>query len=374
MKNYAVQVLFLLFSYYSILFSQTAEAPLRFFGYFQSEFNHRTPANVHPARNSFSVQQLNLFLHKDLGKNWTALANLEFVNSFSSNRRWGSFSLEEAWIRYYHDVTLNVKLGLQTPIFNNFNEINNRTPLLIYVVRPLAYETSFSEFIDIESFTPKRAYLQIYGFLPAEQFKLDYSVYMGNSPNINSDTQIGQTGADTSSTFRFGGRLGLRFRELKAGFSATIDKMNKFRPFAAEVGLPPSAFEELSRIRLGGDLSYNSENFFFESEIIRVSFDDDYPQINIDKTFYYLTGGFRLFDDLAFYASYWFTKENFTLKSPNIPESRVIVKVPNIGAAYDLSDRIRMKFQAARVDVDASVAPKQTGKYYYIGGAVSVFL
>jgi hypothetical protein len=118
-------------------------------------------------------------------------------------------------------MRFNLKLGLSIPTFNNLNEINNRTPLLPYVIRPLVYETSFNEFIPIEEFVPARAFVQAYGFFPFGESKLDYAVFVGNSPNINSDPERGQTGTDTTATILVGGRLGIRYRELNLGFSAT---------------------------------------------------------------------------------------------------------------------------------------------------------
>ena len=127
--------------------AQSQEKPLRIFGYFQNSFQQWTAFEFRPKQNSFSLQQLNLFFQKDLGTNWTAFVNFEFLNNFSSSRQWGSANLEETWVKYRASMRFNLKLGLLVPIFNNLHEIKNRTPLLPYIIRPLAYETSFSEFI-----------------------------------------------------------------------------------------------------------------------------------------------------------------------------------------------------------------------------------
>jgi hypothetical protein len=110
-----------------------ADGDLQVFGFFQNAFIHQTeytatpPFNGESARNSFSVQQHNLFFRKDLDRNWRAFVNHKGFNSFSSSRRWGSLNLEEAWVRYRAN--------------SNLNEINNRTPLLPYIIRPLVYDT-----------------------------------------------------------------------------------------------------------------------------------------------------------------------------------------------------------------------------------------
>ena len=42
----------------------------------------------------------------------------------------GSTKLEEVWVKYRADRRFNLKMGMLIPIFNNLNEINNRTALL----------------------------------------------------------------------------------------------------------------------------------------------------------------------------------------------------------------------------------------------------
>jgi hypothetical protein len=183
--------------------AQVGESPIRLFGYFQTQFAHQDIENDVSA-NSFNLQQMNIFAQKDLGKNWTSLINLEFLNTFSSERLWGAFNLEEVWVRYRAGKGFSLKIGLQIPVFNNLNEINNKTPLVPYIIRPLAYETSFSEFIDIEDFIPRRTFLQAYGYFPIENFKIDYAIYAGNSPNIGTrgDNLVGiQSGVDTTNSF-----------------------------------------------------------------------------------------------------------------------------------------------------------------------------
>ena len=39
-----------------------------------------------------------------------------------------AFNLKEAWVRYLMSGAFNLKLGLQIPIFNHFNEIKNKMP------------------------------------------------------------------------------------------------------------------------------------------------------------------------------------------------------------------------------------------------------
>ena len=353
-------IIFLLASFMVVpnTFAQGEESPIKIFGYFQNSLIHQTNFEDEPEQNSFSVQQLNLFFQKDLARNWRAFVNFEFLNNFSSSRQWGAANLEEAWVRYRANQKFNFKLGLLIPIFNNLNEIKNRTPLLPYIIRPIVYETSFSEFIAVEEFTPARAFVQAYGFIPINEAKLDYAFYFGNSPNINNRSDIGQTGVDSTDTFLIGGRVGIRFGELKIGLSATRENVNGSPSLEHVVaGEPSFSFEEVPRIRLGGDLSYHVGKFFFEAEFITVTYDDDMPDVNIDKKFYYGTLGYHVTEQLFVYGSYWFTKENFTPEL-DIDGLRVValaIKVPTIGIAYNLNERITLKGQFAPTDLEFEI-------------------
>ena len=344
--------------------AQFGELPLTTFGYFQTSFQHRTSFPDEPAQNFFSLQQLNLFFQTDLSGDWRAFTNFEVLNNFSSSRQWGSFNIEEAWLRYRAGAKLSVKAGLQIPIFNNLNEIKNRTPLLPYIVRPLVYETSFNEFIAVEAFTPTRAFVQAYGFLPVGQTKLDYAAYLGNSPNIRSQFDNvregvdGQTGVDTTKTLLVGGRLGLRQGNAKAGVSLTHDVTDAFQGAEALFGGPASRFEGISRVRLGGDFSVDLGPLSFEGEFILVSHDDDEPELNIDNEFYYGTLGYQPNERLFIYVSYWNTAQReiaFNVNTPDgvIPVFPVLVEIESIqaGVSFNPHDRITLKAQAGPVDV-----------------------
>ena len=91
-------------------FSQEADNPIKVFGFFQNSFSHITHDNK-INYNSFNMQQLNILLQKDLLEDWTAFINFQAVNNFSAERRWGSYSIEEAWIRYRFDNHMNLLHG-----------------------------------------------------------------------------------------------------------------------------------------------------------------------------------------------------------------------------------------------------------------------
>ena len=253
-------VYFVYFSH-SDSFAQSDESKLKVFGYFQTSFQHEkatSPSLERQESLTFNLQQLNMFFQRDITQQWTSFVNVEIVNNYSSSRQWGSFNLEEAWVKYRWNNFLSLKLGLQIPKFNNLNEIKNRTPLLPYIIRPLVYETSMSEAIaslKMEEYFPARSFVKVYGFIPYRDFKLDYAVYLGNSPNISVLSPTGQSGIDTSSTKLVGGRFGIRLNELKVGVSLTYDYVNFLQGMEVYMGGSPTRFEHVSRVRFGSDLS-----------------------------------------------------------------------------------------------------------------------
>jgi hypothetical protein len=256
---------------------------------------------------------------------------------------------------------LKLKLGLQVPTFNNLNEIKNRTPLLPYVIRPLAYEASFNELIALEEFAPARAFAQAYGFIPYGKTKIEYAVFLGNSPNINSDPSQGQTGVDTTELFLAGGRFGLRTNNLKFGVSITSDQLD-LSEAARSLGYPVSDFNEVPRLRLGGDFSFNIGNFFWESEAIQVTYDDDHPEFDNDKEFYYGTAGYQIVERLFTYGGYWVTKENF------LPRADRDIKALTAGAAYQFNDALFAKAQVGRVKFESTkpILNEDRGYYYFL--------
>ena len=366
-------------------FAQSDEPDLRIFGYFQSSFQHWTtePGGTlesdRPAFNSFAVQQLNMFFQKDLAKDWRAFIGLEALNNFSTSRQWGSLNLEEAWVRHHHDERLNVKFGLQIPIFNHLNEIKNRTPILPYVIRPLVYETSFREFIWTEEFIPARAFLQAYGFLSSGRTKLDYAVYLGNSPNISAQPDPGPAGLDSTDTFLFGGRLGLRYGDLKLGVSTTYDKTNIF--VGAEeipgVGGPPTRFKEIPRIRLGGDGSYHKGRFSLEGEVIMVRYDDEAPEISIDKEFLYGNLVYHITDQWLGYVGYWFLEEDdITFFNDQFLSATGESHVATLGMAYNFNDRLTFKGQWGHVEFKRkapAIQIRRSSDFDHFSMAASVF-
>lgn len=365
----------LIFISFIRLNAQYEEYPFRIFGYFQVSFIQQL-YKEYSDKKSFSLQQMNLFLQHDLSENWSAFAGLEFINTYNSGKSWGDFSLSEVWVKYYLSKRLNVKLGLQIPAFNHLNEISNKTPLLPYIVRPLAYESSFAEFMNLDDFIPRRAFVQVYGFLPIDETKLDYSVYLGNSPNISTKaTKAGQSGTDTSNIFLVGGRIGVRYDDVKIGFSATYDELNNISDFDSHFENSENySLKNVPRFRIGNDILMDFKKFSFSAEYIKVLYDTD-SFVDLDKQFFYATIGYRITEDLFSYFSLYSTQEKYNFSSSEYKHfnTEVSVTIPNVGLSYDINDRIKLKAQFARVDVDVKNTSIESVLTFYYAAAISVF-
>jgi hypothetical protein len=316
------------------------------------------------SRNTFSLQQMNIFLSKPFAERFTAFVNLEFSLSYASQRGWGSFSVEEAWASYNNSDALNVKAGLLLPTFNNLNELKNRTPLLPYLFRPLVYETSVANLLTIEDFLPERAFLQVYGSLPLGGLRFDYAVHTGNSETsyISSRNQpISQTtvtfpGEDSSPFKAVGGRVGLRnaAETFKIGISGSYDRDNRRdTTFESLTGLGGPGFiaplGDVPRLRAGADISFSLGNFAFEAEYIGVFHDVKYPSNfrgTINKTFYYGNLLYNFTDNFYAYANYNYL--NGDVLNPDFDSANGLEAFGG-GVGYRLNEGLVAKAQYQRL-------------------------
>lgn len=370
---------------------------LRIYGYMQVlGYNQRTD-NVIPTpmgtitnsseRNTFSLQQMNLFLAKPLGERFSAFVNLEFSLSYASQRGWGSFSVEEAWVNYNNSEALNVKAGLLLPTFNNLNELKNRTPLLPYLFRPFVYETSVASLLNAEDFLPERSFLQVYGSLPLGGLRFDYAFNTGNSETsyMASANDVGRpgasfTGEDTSPFKSVGGRIGIRnaAETFKVGVSGTFDRDKRTDTTFANLVAPTpggmgrreflAPLGDVPRFRVGADLSFSLGNFQFEGEYIGVFHDTNYPtnfRGTLDKTFYYGSLLYNFTDALYVYGNYNYLKGDVI--NPNDPTANGLEAFGG-GAGYRITDGLIAKAQYQRIQVRNSNAI--TINFIYLGLSV----
>jgi hypothetical protein len=350
--------------------AQISDGPLQIFGYYQNAAQYYARVGESDS-NTFLLQQLNFIAQKDLGPKFRSFVNFEFLNTFESSLRWGSASLKEAWVRYDGSPGLRLKIGLQLPVFNHLNEIKSRTPLLPYIVRPVAYETSLKEIIDVEEYTPERAFLQAYGTTPGSRLSFDYAAYLGNTRNINNDQDRGQTGIDTTAIIMVGGRLGLHMNnmdsdlsEVRFGISATHDRINLYEEIIDLI--PPndptekfnSILKKMPRWRLGADLGLYWNQFYLQSEAIIVRYLETSEDALLERSFFYSTLGYTLSERSEMYLSYWQVQEHGYLNDERpefffLFDQEVNLDIYSVGARYNLTPRLVLKGQYAFVNLDS---------------------
>ncbi len=369
--------------------AQAQSGDLRIFGYFQTQFRHAeeaaqvnlpggmtVPVYIPETVNSFSLQHLNLLMAKNLSERFSAFVNLEFVNTYDSDLGWGSFGVEEAWVRYRYDRRFDVKVGALIPTFNNLNQIKNRAPLLPYIIRPFVYENSYADVLGIAEFVPQQAFIEASGSLPAGDATFDYAAYMGNSEQenvISASLLTVPSATDTSSAKLFGGRVGARWNGIKVGVSAAVDRDNFNRA--------PYAMGEVDRLRFGADASFTISRFFGEGEYIRVSYDpNDAQQARLDalpaatggmvpsdlgRTFYYALLGADVTEAFFVYGTYNFQKDDASTLTGSVEGFEAF----SGGTGYRINDALTVKAQYIRVQTRGDVGLDYDGNFLF--GAIS---
>ncbi|MCZ7555319.1 MAG: hypothetical protein M5R41_02800 [Bacteroidia bacterium] len=286
-------------------------------------------ASLGESRNSFALQQLDFFFTKQFDDAFSAFVDIEFQLNYSSEKRWGSLSIQEAWMNYSLRDEVNLKLGLLFPAFNHFNEIKNRLALQPYIFRPLVYERLLSTRFMTEDYIPEHAYVQVYGSIPWGPVFADYAVYAGNSESSyitrydalhDIETEKNPqfeflSGVDPNSFALklFGGRIGVRSRDeqIKFGASLTHDANNMLRRYASHessISLETLSLlpDDAKRWRLGGDLSVHVSRLTLETELINVAYDLDEAgerDLKMEQWFLYWVLGYDLTDAIYPYVS-----------------------------------------------------------------------
>lgn len=353
MKNKSLKMLFFIFLTLTTLsFGQSED--LKIFGYFQNNFTH---FNVYRGEtksldvSSFLSQQMNVFLQKNFDPQFSAFVNLEFTNSFSAKDEIGGFKVEEAWLKYSPSSLLNIKGGILIPRFNNFNEIKNRTVLLPYIYRPIAYETYFFDQYGTGEFVPTSANVQAYGDLPLGDLSLNYAAFYGNSETnmLNKNSSIWGAGQDPTPYKMYGGRLGVEYKNLQLGASMTYDRKNldSARTFA---GYAKYNIGYIPRTRVGAYLNYSIYGFDLEGEYIKVTYKlsdakkallalkPSNPK-SFDKSFYHANLLYNVNDKFGAYVGYDYLKggENMFITNG--------INVYSYGLNYKVTDAVILKAQ-----------------------------
>jgi hypothetical protein len=350
---------FLLFFLLLISFTQVslkAQDDLEVFGYAQPYFNSYSSEYAEPGPPegeenykyyTMGVSQLNLFFKKGFGDDFSAFVNFEVVNNFSSDKGWGGFALQEAYLRWNYSDALKFKFGMLIPTFNQLYEIYNKTPLLPYVFRPQLYETNQGNLVDIFSFLPQKALVQASGVMNLGDVKFDYAAYLNYPTNgffssEDNDLLPGYVafGQSAVTYLGVGGRLGFRYDKLNMGVSLGSDKENR-RNYRQTVyhkynfylddstanvyATDETSLGDLNRFRLGFDLSFTFGGFTLSGEYLNVKTDipaasqeilnqwnaDDPYFIGkgFDKSFYYGSILYNISEKFFAYVMYDYMKD-----------------------------------------------------------------
>ena len=373
--------LFLLFAVSSTAFGQNND--LNIFGYYQvnyTNFNVYSGGSKTLDISSFLMQQMNVFFQKNFNPELSSFVNLEFTNSFSLKDSIGGFKIQEAWFKYSPARYFNVKAGVLVPRFNNFNEIKNRTILLPYIYRPIAYETYFFDQFGTGEFVPTTANLQVYGDLPIGDLTLNYTAFYGNSETsmLNTNSSFWGPGQDPTPYKMVGGRIGAEYNDLQLGVSLTNDRKNLdkasngFQTVEYKLGYVP-------RTRFGAYLNYSLSGFELEAELIKVYYDlsqankdtlalSPFNPKSFDKSFYHVNLLYNVTDNFAVYVGYDYMKGEDNFFTTNG------VKIYNYGVSYRPSDSILLKAQYEHQNdplTSMGVTSEATRNDYLIGASVS---
>jgi hypothetical protein len=373
-KHVLLFIVALTSAFVSNVYGQSEIGEANIFGYFQSTFDHNDAKSGRSSQpsNSFYLQQANLMVSREFIPNLDAFVNLEMTNNYSSSKNFGSFSLQEAWVKYRSSDELSIKAGLLIPVFNNLNTIKNRTPLLPYIFRPFVYEASIADIFPLTEFVPEHAFFQAEGFLSIGDTKLDYAAYIGNGDedySNSSGTNFFSRGIDTTLFKMVGGRVGVRGDHFKAGISMTSDKDN-----GVSLGLGP-----VQRYRVGGDLSFDYSGLSVEFEVIALahpmtpeqeeslaSISNMVPELgsSLDKNFFYGLLNYDINDQFFGYIGYNYLKERsfksldqgleaYTIGGGFRPHDNVVIKAQYI--LFKLRDNPLYSFREDHYMIAVSV-------------------
>jgi len=377
-KQTVLSVIILL-SLSTAVFSQSDD--LKIFGYYQinyTNFDTYLGDVKNMDVNSFAMQQMNIFFQKNFGPEFSSFVNLEFTNSFSFQDTIGGFKIEEAWLKYSPSSLFNLKAGVLIPRFNNFNEIKNRTVLLPYIYRPIAYETYFFDQFGTGEFVPTSANLQVYGDIPVGDVSLNYAAFYGNSETkyLNTNSNFWGPGQDPTVYKMVGGRIGFEYGNLQLGGSITNDRKNLDKVNSG-FGMVDYKLGNVPRTRLGAYLNYSVAGFELEAELIKVNYKltqankdslakmGSFVAKTFDKTFYHTNLLYNIFDDLAAYVGYDYLKgEDNAFISGGL-------NIYNFGASYRVTNSIILKAQYEYQVYPNFYGSQITRNDYLVGASVN---
>ncbi len=380
--------LFALLIITGVLVSGTfAQTPLEVFGYVQTSFTsfqnnwefEAPPGEADYRYNYMGINQLNVLFAKDFGDGLSGLINFEYINNYSSANGFGSFNVQEAYIRWDYKPWLKVKFGMVIPQFNAMFEIYNKTPLLPYVLRPKLYEANTGNLVDIFNILPQRSLVHLNGAVPVGTLVFEYSAFMGNPPSSfmsspDNDMIPGYVayGQSAVAYLSRGGRVGFRYGDIRAGVSYATDRANQ-RAFVKDVDGNTVDLGDIPRAKFGADFTASLAGFTLTGEYLKVSsntssaIDDSLAAWNasdpyfigksFDKEFYFATLQYNVTDELAVYAMYDYLNDSVDPFYFGLDGYYGY----HLGAYYSVNESVVLKIQMtnnhARYDTQEPVNP-----------------
>jgi len=377
-----------LFFIFILLFrSSMAQSSIDIYGYVQSSYSffhnvwnpYAPPGEDNYTYNNMGINQLNLFVAKDLGNDLSSFINFEFINDYSSDKGFGSFNLSEAYLKWDYRDFLKVKFGMIIPQFNSLFEIYNRTPLLPYLIRPKLYDATSGNLVDIFDILPQKALIQVYGSVPVGAANIEYALFAGNPPNKflsspNNDLLPSYVafGRAAVSYVSVGGRVGIKTSNLRIGVSACFDKDSQ-RKFIKNSNPDTVNLGDFNRYHIGSDFYLKVGNFELSAEYLKVKTkvsSDVQDSLNVwnaadpydvgksfDKTFYYATLLYNISSKLFVYTMYDYLNDDFNPFYFGLDGFYGY----HLGGGYYVNDNILLKIQYfknfARFDTGEAVIP-----------------
>jgi len=403
MKKNLPLLFLILFVFYPYVTS-FAQTDLMIFGYVQSAFtryeNDWTPEYDYGPENRINfmgINQLNLFFSKSYTQDVTAFVNFEFTNNYSSNKGFGYFNLQEAYVRWDYKDYFRLKFGMVLPQFNAMYEIYNRFPLFPYIARPKMYETNLENVINLFDILPQKAMVQIFGSIPInDDINVEYAGYLGNPPNSfisspNNDLLPGYVSYGQSATgyLSLGSRLGIKTNFLRLGASINLDRDNKtkFITYDKDIIGHEVDLGSFKRTRFGFDIALTYSNFSLSAEYMKVITDIDastqallnewsiinpnYNGKDFDKEAYFITLQYNFSDKLYAFAMLDYLNDNTNRYYFGIEGSKGI----NFGLGYNALDELILKaqviFNKGKYDIGMTADPirKYDERQYQIGAS-----
>lgn len=347
------------------------------------------------SKTCLEVQEVDLFLQRKITTSVSALVNLQLTNNFSQDRSWGSFNMDEAWVKFSPYRELNIRIGKIVPMFNTFNQVKTKYPLIPYILRPVIYETMLAGILDVGGWIPDHAFLQVNGIIPVSKIKLEYALFGGNSEfTVNKKNPNLPTGYDTTNKKSVGGRLGVKGYGATLGVSGSYDQTRHdflynttLSNFPASLNIPKLG--AVPRSRIGCDFNYTGYGITADFEYIYSQYHfDDEDKATLNRIIQITTavmGGKQLLGNdftrtfINVNLMYDFLEKYFVsvgFASLRDKSSMLVFKdgLNQVmgGLGYRLNDHVTFKGQVINMYNDVPAGGVEVNTLYLIGG-VSVY-